>query len=114
MNATSNVISIGNYDILRHGYESVVKRISSPKDFYERIITFISAYQQPLGGTQRLTHGHISALFDSVWKLGIVGQGKRYFWKLLVLSVFRNPRNLPLAITLMIYGFHFRRMAKTA
>jgi hypothetical protein len=112
MNKPVNILATTNCDVLRHGYEHVIKSMSSPKIFYAHITTFASEYHQPPGKSQRLTHNHIIVLLNSIWKLGIVGQGKRYFWKLLLSSIFRNPRNLPLAISLMIYGFHFRQSVK--
>ncbi|MHC4346538.1 MAG: DUF4070 domain-containing protein, partial [Planctomycetota bacterium] len=36
--------------------------------------------------------------------------GRIYYWKLIFWSLLRRPRLLPLAVTLAIYGFHFRKM----
>jgi len=55
---------------------------------------------------------HITALVKSTWFLGIWGKGKRYYWKLFISTLFRRPRLLPLAISLSVYGFHFRKVAE--
>jgi hypothetical protein len=108
----NNAFLKANHEVLRHGYEYVVKSISSPKDFYARIAAYTLTPHPPAGGSQRLTRDHVSVLFVSMWKLGVQGQGKRYYWKLLATSFFRNPKTLPLMITMMVYGLHFRRMGK--
>jgi hypothetical protein len=41
--------------------------------------------------------------------LGIVGKERFHYWKLFFWSLFTRPRLFPLAITLTIYGFHFRK-----
>ena len=43
--------------------------------------------------------------------LGIRGSGRAHYWKLFFWTLFRRPRLFPLAITLAIYGYHFRQVA---
>jgi hypothetical protein len=47
---------------------------------------------------------------QSVVRLGIIGRERFQFWKLFFWSLVRRPRLFPLAITLSIYGFHFRQV----
>ena len=54
----------------------------------------------------------IGALFKSIWILGFMEKGKRYYWKLFFYSLFRYPDKFPMTITLAIYGFHFRKIAE--
>ena len=42
--------------------------------------------------------------------LGVVGKERLYYWKLFFWSLIRRPRHFSTAITLAIYGFHFRRV----
>jgi hypothetical protein len=39
-----------------------------------------------------------------------VGKGRLEYWKLVLWSLARRPRQFSTAITLAIYGFHFRRV----
>jgi hypothetical protein len=34
------------------------------------------------------------------------------YWRLLLWALFRKPRLFPLAITLSIYGYHFRKVSE--
>jgi len=99
-------------DKFRRDFAYVIAKIITPREFYERSILFTSDYHSPHGTAQPLTCLHISTLLYCVWKLGILGRDKRYFWKLLQSSIFKNRRNLSLTITLMVYGFHFHRLIK--
>jgi len=104
-----NFIPKMNLQDLLRGYHKVVKTIYSNKYYYERILTFLRNYR-PLGKTRvRFTPTDIKAFIKSVWLLGIVGKGRFYYWKLIFWSL-RNPRCFHLAVTLAIYGFHYRRI----
>jgi hypothetical protein len=48
----------------------------------------------------------------SVTRLGVLGRERAEYWRLLVWTLFRRPRALALAITLAIYGYHFRRVCE--
>jgi hypothetical protein len=46
-----------------------------------------------------------------MWRIGIIEKGKMYYWMLILWSL-KNPRRLPIAVRLSIYGVHFRKMLK--
>jgi radical SAM superfamily enzyme YgiQ (UPF0313 family) len=100
------------YEKLKSGYKELVTSIYSPKTYYERVKTFLIEYEMP-SFPKRLKWRDIKALFRSMWVLGLLEKGKRYYWRLFFYSLFRCPRKFPLAITMAIYGFHFRRVAAT-
>jgi len=52
------------------------------------------------------------AAFKSMVRLGIIGRERFQYWKLFFWSLFTRPRLFPLALTLSIYGYHFRRVFK--
>jgi hypothetical protein len=52
------------------------------------------------------------AFFRSILRLGILGKERFQYWKLLLWTLFRRPRLLPEAITLAIYGYHFRKVCE--
>lgn len=113
MDGTMNFIPKMKYQKLIHGYKEILDTIYSPKEFYKRVKTFLQEYERPFKTSQKIRFHHIKALFRSMWKLGIVEKGKRYYWKLFMLGLFKYPKKFPLAITLAIYGFHFRRVTET-
>ena len=44
-------------------------------------------------------------------RLGIVGRERFQYWRLMLWTFFRRPALLETAVTLAIYGHHFRRVA---
>ena len=109
---TLNFIPKMNRTTLIKGYEQIVKTIYAPKQYYERVWTFIKEYQprKPRGALNIQSH-HVKAFFKSLWVLGIKEKGKRYFWKLIIATLLKYPRSFHLSIGLSIFGYHFRKVA---
>jgi radical SAM superfamily enzyme YgiQ (UPF0313 family) len=99
--------------ILLDGYRNIVKTIYSPKDYYERIKTFLLNFKPPKRKTPTFKFYYITALLSSIWLLGIVNKGRRYYWKLILWSLFKKPGVFPYAIGYSIIGIHFRGISKT-
>lgn len=101
-----------NYETLISGYRKVVHTIYSPKHYYARVKKFLKEYKPMQAKTFLFRFSHLEAGFKSIFRLGIIGRERVYYWKLFFWSLFRRPRLFPLAITLTIYGFHFRKIFK--
>ncbi len=107
-----NFIPRMNYETLINGYKQVLDTIYSPRQYYERIKTFLKQYRpQKRQGLSRLRYHHIKALTKSMWFLGIKERGRKYYWKIFAYTLFKHPRSFGLAISLSIFGFHFRKIA---
>jgi radical SAM superfamily enzyme YgiQ (UPF0313 family) len=102
------VPKMGIEDLL-NGYKKVVSTIYSPRNYYERILTFLRDYKPAKNNRVRFRFCDIKAFLKSVWCLGIIGEGRLFYWKLIFWSL-RSPRYLHLAVTLAICGLHFRTM----
>ncbi len=108
-----NFIPKMKYETLVNGYKHILNTIYSPKQYYERVKTLLKEYRpRKRQGSLGLRFYHITAVIKSTWFLGIWGKGRRYYWKLFISTLFRRPRSLPLAISLSVYGFHFRKVAE--
>ncbi|HUJ19633.1 MAG TPA: DUF4070 domain-containing protein [Nitrospirota bacterium] len=98
-------------EALLNGYRSILNTIYSPKHYYARVKKFLKEYRPATKARSfRPQFSYIMAGFKSVVRLGIIGRERYYYWKLFFWSLFRKPRLFPLAITLSIYGFHFRKV----
>jgi radical SAM superfamily enzyme YgiQ (UPF0313 family) len=105
-----NFIPKMNTEHLISGYRKILNTIYSPKHYYARVKQFLKEYRPPKARGGRFRFSHFKALIKSVVRLGIVGRERFQYWKLFLWSLLRRPRLLPLAITLSIYGFHFRKI----
>jgi len=106
---TTNIIPMMDPAELHDGYRNIMLHIYSPKLFYQRVKTFLREYKAPKIETS-LDFQHFLALFRSSIRLGILGRERFEYWKILTWTLFRRPGLFPLAITLAIYGHHFRKV----
>jgi radical SAM superfamily enzyme YgiQ (UPF0313 family) len=97
-------------ETLIDGYRTILRTIYSPKHYYARVKKFLKEYRPPQVPRGRLRFMHVRAMVRSVVRLGIIGRERFQYWRLFFWSLFRRPRLFPLAITLSIYGFHFRQV----
>jgi len=109
VDGTTNIIPKMNLDVLQKGYRSVVDYLYTPKNYYARVKTFLQEYKPPKI-TIPIDFNYLQAFFRSVLRLGILGKERIHYWKLFGWALFRRPRLFPLAITLAIYGYHFRQV----
>jgi len=107
-----NFIPKMNYETLINGYKQVLDTIYSPKDFYERVKTFLKEYRPRRKRRDRIRFYHIRALIRSVWVLGVREKGRRYYWKLFISTLLKRPRIFPLSVSLAVYGYHFRKVVE--
>jgi len=104
-----NFVPKMNPEGLASGYRKVVATIYSPKEYYQRVMGFLKNHEPRRMRGGSLQAVHVRALLKSMVLLGIIGKERLYYWKLFFWSLFRRPRHFSTAITLAIYGFHFRR-----
>ena len=112
MDCSINFIPVMPYKELINGYTKILKTIYSQKEFYKRMKIFLNNYRLPSWLTNRIKTKEIIAFIKLIWKLGILEKGRKYFWKLLAISLFKHPRKFSLAMTLAVYGFHFRKIVE--
>jgi len=105
-----NFIPKMDLDALLAGYRKVLRTIYSPREYYDRVIAFLRDFRPAHNGEVRLRWVHVQALAKSMVLLGVLGKERIHYWRLFLWSLFRRPRLFPLAITLSVYGFHFRKV----
>jgi len=112
MDGSINFVPRMKLETLVQGYHTVLKTIYSPQNYYARVKRFLKDYKptQPRGW--RVTYTDLRAFVRSTLVLGVIGKERIHYWKLMLWSLFTRPRMLPLAVTLSIYGFHFRKCLK--
>ncbi len=108
---TTNFVPRMDRAALEAGYRALVKRLYAPGPYYQRVRTFLREYRPPRVRIT-VTWVDLHALGRSMWRLGVLGRERFQYWRLLAWTFFRRPRHLPLAVTLAIYGHHFRRTSE--
>jgi radical SAM superfamily enzyme YgiQ (UPF0313 family) len=108
-----NFIPKMDSEILLDGYKKILNTIYSPKYYYERILLFLKDFEPGKKKIFHINFSYIKALFKSIFKLGIIGKERIYYWKLFFWSLCVKPKLFSLAILFTIYGFHFRKISTT-
>lgn len=111
VDGSTNIIPAMGLAVLREGYRKMLEQIYAPGNYYARVRIFLREYQPPQV-RMHLEAQYILAFGRSIYQLGIRGIERVHYWRLFFWTLFRRPRLFPIAITLAIYGFHFRQVAK--
>ena len=99
-----------NRETLISGYKNILNTIYSPNHYYERVRTLLREYKPRSKRRGRIQFCHVIGFLKSMWLLGIKEKERGYYWKLLLATLVRHPRAVPLSVSLAIYGFHFRKV----
>jgi len=111
VDGTTNIIPSMSLETLKEGYKRIMTHIYAPKPYYQRVKTFLREYKPPEIKIP-LNRDYFMAFFRSIFRLGIIGKERFQYWKLLTWTLCRRPRLFPLAVTLAIYGHHFRKVCE--
>jgi hypothetical protein len=112
VDGTTNINPKMGLDQLMNGYRSIMGHIYSPRHYYRRVKVFLKEFGDSKVDTP-LDLQRFLAFFRSSVRLGVVGKERFHYWYLMIWTLVRKPRLLPLAVTLAIYGHHFRRICET-
>lgn len=111
VDGTTNIIPKMDMRTLIKGYEKILNNIYRPRPYYKRIKTFLREYKAPKISI-KLDFQRFLAFFRTSIRIGIFGKERIQYWNLVLWTLCRCPKLLPLAITLAIHGYHFRKVCK--
>ena len=99
-------------DKLVSGYRKVVGSIYGPESYYRRVMRYLDTECEQPKKPVRVTPADIASFIKSIFRLGIAGEERRWFWRLVLHTLRHNPSQLPKAVTYAVYGHHFRKVYK--
>ena len=111
VDGTTNIIPKMDLNQLLKGYQKILNNIYRPRPYYRRVKTFLREYKAPKISIP-VDFQRFLAVFRTSIRIGIFGKERIQYWNLLVWTLLRCPKLLPLAITLAIHGHHFRKICK--
>ena len=89
-----------------------MQQIYAPKQYYDRVRTFLANYRPSPNNSRKMSRGYIRAFFQSLWLLGFKEKGRRYFWRVFLESLVKRPNRFQTSMYHAIIGLHFRRVAE--
>lgn len=111
VDGSTNLTPTMGLPALQQGYQAILRHIYAPRNYYQRIKTFLREYQpgvlprRPLGE-------RMMAFARSVVRLGILGRERVHYWRLVAWTLCHRPRLFGEAVTLAISCYHFRRVCE--
>ncbi len=96
--------------LVRERYNAVLNYLYSPKEYYTRVLEFLKTYKP--ARRRRISLLGTTAFLNSILYLGILDKwnNKIYYWKLLLKALVFYRGSLREAVTLMIFGYHYRKL----
>ncbi|MHB2147719.1 B12-binding domain-containing radical SAM protein [Calditrichota bacterium LG25] len=113
MDGSTNIIPKMDLKFLKAQYQKLLNQLYDPEGFYERLKVFLRDYQLPERKGGKLSLTEIKAFVKSLFVLGLFEKGRMRYWKILFYSLIKFPKKFPLAVRLSIFGYHFRRVARS-
>ncbi|MFH1965326.1 MAG: DUF4070 domain-containing protein [Acidobacteriota bacterium] len=109
---TINFIPRMEKDVLVKGYRQIMRTIYSPRFFYQRVSKFLEEYKPRY--RRKFNARELKGFLKSLFFLGVLGNGASqwYYWKMMVKAALFYRNSFAEAMTLMVYGYHFRRVAR--
>lgn len=111
MDGRSNILPKMEADVLHAGYRQILSTIYAPVFLYQRIKTCLLEFQ-PGPNKYTMSGVEVIAFLISILIIGIKEKERLDYWRLFFWVLFKFPSKLPLAITLAIYGYHFRKVCE--
>jgi len=108
--AVLNFVTKLDSDFLIKGYRSLMHSLYEPEAYYQRIQSYLSRYRH-VGRREHLGVAGLKAFLRSLWCLGVRSPGRLAYWRFLLHTLVRYPREFGQAVALAIYGHHFRIVA---
>ena len=108
VDGTTNFVPRMSMETLREGYRDLLSRLYAPGPYYQRIRTFLREYRAPKMALSFDWRNLRTFALSSI-RLGVFGRERFHYWGLLLWTSFRRPTLFRAAVTLAIYGHHFRK-----
>ena len=105
-----NFVPKMDHSALISGYKSIIDKIYSPAPFYKRVKKFLQDYRPFAKEPFRIRFVELRALFKTMLLIGVIGRERFHYWKLFFWTIFRKPALFSVAMTMSVYGYHFRKV----
>lgn len=98
-----------NRETLVNGHKHILQVVYSPRQYYERINTFLDAYIPNSSTDGKLEIDHLRIFLKASWILGVSDSGRSHYWRLLAHTLRNHPKSFSVSVRLAITGYFFRK-----
>ena len=109
----SNILFKMDREKINTGYKQVLKNVYSPEKVYERAKNFLKYYSvakvsNPI--KRRISLSDYLMLLRIIIFVGLLGNSREYFWKLILWTIKNHPNKLDYAFLFSLLMFQFNKM----
>jgi hypothetical protein len=97
-----------NERTLLNGYANLMRDLYTADSYYDRCEAYLDRATAPLG-RRRINVSNLLTVLRTSLKVGLMGSGRKRYWRLLVRAFRRTPRFVPWALVKGIMGEHLIR-----
>jgi hypothetical protein len=96
---------------LIEGYQSIMRTIYKPSEYYQRALDSLKRTAQDLPDPARVKIvSGLAAFTRLIVKLGVVDRERKEFWRFLARTIARHRDQFPQSMRLAAMGYHFRKL----
>ena len=109
--STLNFVPKMDVDKLVQGYQSIMKTIYKPREYYDRALDSLkrTPHDTPEPSPYNLIQ-EVKALARLVLKLGVIDGERKEFWRFLIQAVRKHHDRMTESLRLAAMGYHFRKL----
>ena len=111
VDGTTNILPRMGMGQLMKGYQMIMKQIYSPRNYYRRVRAQLRELNGPTV-VHPITFQRFLSFFRASLRLGILGKERFRYWQLIFWTLIRRPKLISVAVTLSIYGHHYRKICE--
>ncbi len=93
------------------GYQSIMRTIYNPKEYYQRALDSLKRTPVPSWDPKQVhLVGDLASFVRLTFKLGILDRERREFWRFFATAIAKNRAQFAASMRLAAMGYHFRKL----
>jgi radical SAM superfamily enzyme YgiQ (UPF0313 family) len=99
--------------VLIRGYQSIMRTIYSPAEYYDRALASLRRTAQEFSEPQHYSmFARFTCLSRILFRLGVLDRERKQFWRFFTRSFLRNRDRIAESLRLAAMGYHFRKLSE--
>ena len=99
--------------VLIRGYQSIMRTIYSPAEYYDRALASLRRTAQEFAEPQHYSIlASVTCLSRILFRLGVLDRERKQFWRFFTRSFLRHRDRIAESLRLAAMGYHFRKLSE--
>jgi radical SAM superfamily enzyme YgiQ (UPF0313 family) len=100
--------------LLVQGYQSIMRTIYSPREYYERVLDSMKRTAHQLAEPNHYGMFRGFTILTKIFvKLGIIDRERKEFWRFFTHALIKHRSRVPDSLRLAAVGYHFRKLSES-